>query len=200
MCSALEEMMTPEELIDERTREAVALKEKSLDVIRGPLAAAAAVVTKVLKAGNKVLSAGNGGSAADAQHLEAELVGRFLLDRPGLAAMALTTNPSTVTAIINDYPAETLFSRQVEALGTEGDVFVGFSTSGNSPNVVNALATARDKGLITIGVTGKGGGRMAHLCDVLVAVPSESTPRIQEVHLLVVHLICELVERALFGE
>jgi D-sedoheptulose 7-phosphate isomerase len=193
-------MMTPEELIDERTREAIALKENSLDVIRGPVAEAAAVVTEALKAGKKVLSAGNGGSAADAQHLEAELVGRFLLDRPGLAAMALTTNPSTVTAIINDYPAETLFSRQVEALGGEGDVFVGFSTSGNSPNVVNALATARDKGLKTIGVTGKGGGRMAHLCDVLVAVPSENTPRIQEVHLLVVHLICELVERTLFGE
>lgn len=192
--------MTPEELIEERTRESLALKERALDAIREPVAEAAGIMVAALRAGNKVLTAGNGGSAADAQHLEAELVGRFLLDRPGVAAMALTTNPSTVTAIINDYPPETLFGRQVQALGREGDVFVGFSTSGNSPNVVNALAAARERGLKTIGVTGEGGGRMAPLCDVLIAVPSQSTPRIQEVHLLIVHLICELVERALFGE
>jgi D-sedoheptulose 7-phosphate isomerase len=151
-----------------------------------------------LRAGNKVLIAGNGGSAADAQHLAAEFVSRFYFDRPGLAAIALTTDTSALTAIGNDYGFERLFSRQVEALGRSGDVFIGISTSGNSPNVINALTECRAKGIVTIGLTGQAGGKMAALCDHCLRMPSGETPKIQEGHIVVGHIICGLVEREMF--
>jgi D-sedoheptulose 7-phosphate isomerase len=151
-----------------------------------------------LRAGNKLLIAGNGGSAADAQHLAAEFVSRFYFDRPGLAAIALTTDTSALTAIGNDYGFERLFSRQVEALGRSGDVFIGISTSGNSPNVINALAECRARGVVTIGLTGQAGGKMAALCDHCLRMPSGETPKIQEGHIVVGHIICGLVEREMF--
>jgi D-sedoheptulose 7-phosphate isomerase len=152
-----------------------------------------------LRAGGKLLIAGNGGSAADAQHLAAEFVSRFYFDRPGLAAIALTTDTSALTAIGNDYGFERLFSRQVDALGRAGDVFIGISTSGNSPNVLAALAECRTKRLITVGLTGRSGGKMAALCDHCLRMPSTETPKIQEGHIIVGHIICALVEREMFS-
>src|SRR6266545_7923842 len=161
----------------------------------------AAVVDRVsaaLGAGNKVLLAGNGGSAADAQHLAGELVSRFAYDRPGLPAFALTTDTSVLTAIGNDYGYEQLFARQVEAVGSAGDVFFGISTSGRSPNVLSALDAARAKGLVTVGMTGRAGGQMPGRCDYLLRVPSDSTPRIQEGHIAIGHAICQIIEARLF--
>jgi D-sedoheptulose 7-phosphate isomerase len=147
--------------------------------------------------GKKLLVMGNGGSAADAQHLAGELVGRFLKDRPGLSAIALTTDPSIVTAIGNDLGFDVLFRRQVEAHGRPGDVAVGITTSGRSRNVIAALALAREKGMTTIALTGNGGGDLVGAVDFLIDVPLRSTPRIQEVHAMVVHLLCEIVEESL---
>jgi D-sedoheptulose 7-phosphate isomerase len=158
----------------------------------------ARLCVKALRDGNKILLAGNGGSAADAQHLAAELVSRFYFDRPGLPAVALTTDTSALTAIGNDYGFERLFSRQVDALGRKGDVFIGLSTSGNSPNILKALDEARLKGLVTVGLTGQGGGRMAALCDHCLRMPSSETPRIQEGHIVVGHTVCALIEREMF--
>jgi D-sedoheptulose 7-phosphate isomerase len=160
--------------------------------------AAAAAVSAALGAGNKLLICGNGGSAADAQHWAGELVSRFLYDRPGLPAIALTTDSSIMTAIGNDYGYERLFSRQVEALGAKGDVLFALSTSGRSPNVIAALKAAREKGMVTVGFTGEGGGDMPPLCDILLRVPSAATPRIQEGHEALGHAICALVEATLF--
>jgi D-sedoheptulose 7-phosphate isomerase len=154
---------------------------------------------KALRNGNKILLAGNGGSAADAQHLAAEFVSRFYFDRPGLAAIALTTDTSALTAIGNDYGFDRLFSRQIDALGREGDVFIAISTSGNSPNVLKALGEGRSKGLITVGLTGQGGGKMAALCDHCLRMPSSETPKIQEGHIVVGHVICALIEREMFS-
>ena len=148
--------------------------------------------------GNKVLLCGNGGSAADAQHIAAELSGRFYYDRPPLSAEALHTNSSYVTAVANDYSYEDIYSRAVQASGKKGDVLIGISTSGNSENVIRAMKTARDMGLQTIGFTGESGGKMVDVSDYLIAVPSTDTPRIQESHILIGHIICELVETALF--
>ena len=149
--------------------------------------------------GNRILLAGNGGSAADAQHIAAEFVGRYAFDRPGLPAMAFTTDTSMLTAIGNDYGFEQIFRRQLEANGNQGDVFIGISTSGNSPNVVAALQRSRELDIITVGLTGQGGGEMQSLCDYCLQVPSLSTPRIQESHIMLGHIICDLVEEALFG-
>ena len=153
-----------------------------------------------LRAGGKVLFAGNGGSAADAQHLAGELVSRFNYDRPGLAAFALTTDTSVLTAIGNDYGYERLFARQVEAVGRAGDVLVAISTSGRSPNIIEALRVARDKGLGTVGLTGRSGGRMAEFCDHVLRTPSDATPRIQEGHIAIGHTICWLIERQIFPQ
>jgi D-sedoheptulose 7-phosphate isomerase len=149
------------------------------------------------RTGHKLLVFGNGGSAADAQHLTAELVGRFEADRRPVAAIALTTNQSILTAWSNDHSFDDVFARQVEALGREGDVALGISTSGNSANVVQGLRRARELGLRTAGLTGKGGGALVDLCDVLVTVPLESTARIQEVHLVTYHAICGALEERL---
>lgn len=152
-----------------------------------------------LRSGGKLLFAGNGGSAADAQHMAGELVSRFAFDRPGLAAVALTTDASIMTAVGNDYGYEHLFARQIQALGNAGDAFVAYSTSGKSPNIVRALEEARARRLICIGFTGNRRGPMNALCDHCLEVPSSDTPRIQEGHLLVGHLLCGIVEQAIFG-
>ena len=162
------------------------------------VAAAAQSCITSLKGGGKVLFAGNGGSAADAQHMAGEFVSRFMFDRPGLAAVALTTDTSILTAIGNDYGYEKLFERQVQALGRKGDVLVVYSTSGKSPNVLRALEAARAQGLVTIGFTGNRGGAMPALCDHLLAVPAADTPKIQEGHLVLGHILCELIESTLF--
>ncbi len=152
------------------------------------------------RAGNKLLIAGNGGSAADAQHIAAEFVSRFNFDRPGLPALALTTDTSILTAVGNDYGYEKLFRRQVEANAVQGDVFLAISTSGNSPNILEALAACKEKGVTSFGLTGESGGRMRELCDHCLCVPSLETPRIQEAHILVGHTFCAMVELAMFED
>lgn len=168
--------------------------------LHATLAQVAQTCIKALRRGNKILLAGNGGSAADAQHLAGELVNRFSYDRPGLPAFALTTDTSVLTAIGNDYGYEHLFARQIEAVGQAGDVFIGISTSGRSVNVLNALRRAREKGLVTVGFTGRTGGEMPALCDYCLRVPADATPRIQEGHMSLGHTLCWLIERALFPE
>ncbi len=164
------------------------------------IAAAAALCAGALESGHKILLAGNGGSAADAQHIAAEFVGRFKIERRPLAALALTTDTSLLTAVGNDYGFDEVFARQVLGLGVAGDVFIGISTSGNSPNVLKALAACEQRGVARIGLTGQRGGKMAALCDPLLNVPAEDTPRIQESHILIGHILCALVDEQLFGE
>jgi len=158
-----------------------------------------ALIVNAYRANRKVVLMGNGGSAADAQHLAAELVGRFFKERAALEAIALNTNTSILTALGNDYGYEHTFRRQVEALAHEGDVVIGISTSGNSPNVIEALKEAKRKSCHTIGLTGRSGGKMKGLVELCVCAPSTSTPRIQENHILIGHIVCELVEQELFG-
>ena len=160
---------------------------------------AAEVVADAYRKGHKALVAGNGGSAADAQHIVGELVSKFYFDRPAIDAVALNTNTSVLTAIGNDLGYEVIFSRQIEAIGHEGDVFIGISTSGNSANIVRAMQVCRERGIFSIGLTGKGGGALKELCDLCIEVPSNETPRIQEVHIMIGHIICCLVEETLFG-
>ena len=162
------------------------------------LAKAAELVFQAYRAGHKLLLAGNGGSAADAQHIAAEMVGRYLKERKPLPAIALSTNSSSVTAIGNDYGYDNVFARQLEAYAQDGDVFLGISTSGNSQNLLDALQKARDLGVATIGFTGRGGGKMKDLCDVHVCVDSSETPRIQECHITMAHILCDSVEKRLF--
>ncbi len=152
-----------------------------------------------LRDGKKILLAGNGGSAADAQHLAGEVVGRFMMERTALPALSLCTDPTVVTCIGNDYGYDDLFARQVQGLGQAGDAFIGISTSGNSENIVRAIREAKKKGMTVIGFLGKGGGKIKDLCDVALVVPSDSTPRIQEIHTFTVHLLCEMIEKAVFG-
>jgi D-sedoheptulose 7-phosphate isomerase len=154
---------------------------------------------QAFRAGNKVMLAGNGGSASDALHLAAEFVGRYEQDRSGIPALALSANASTVTAVANDYGYEAIFQRQVQALGREGDVFFGLSTSGRSPNVVAAVQECKRLGIVTVGMTGSGGGDMLELCDYCLRIPSDNTARIQESHITVGHIICSMVERSLFS-
>ena len=172
-----------------------ALAETSAEVV----ARAAAIVYECLRDGHKVLICGNGGSAADAQHIAGEFVGRFLKERRALPAIALTTDTSILTAIGNDYAFDVIFSRQVEALGAPGDVLIGITTSGNSPDVLRAVEAARRVGLRTIGLTGQSGGKLAPLADVCIRVPTTATPRVQEGHIAIAHVICELVDDAVVG-
>ena len=151
------------------------------------------------KNNKKTLIAGNGGSAADAQHIAGEFVSRFYFDRPGLASIALTTDTSILTAIGNDYGYERVFARQVEANGSEGDVFIGISTSGNSKNIVEAITAAKERGIFTVGFTGAKGGIMKEMCDICICVPSNETPRIQESHIVIGHILCAIVEKEIFG-
>jgi D-sedoheptulose 7-phosphate isomerase len=177
--------------------ESIALKQRFFAENAALLLDVGQRMVECLRSGGKILVFGNGGSAADAQHLAGELVGRFLRERPGLPAIALTTDPSVITAIGNDMGFEAVFRRQLEAHGRAGDVAIGISTSGRSPNVVDALRLARQRGLLTVGMTGGGGGRLGGLVHYLVDVPSHETPRIQEVHTMVVHVLCELVEEGM---
>jgi D-sedoheptulose 7-phosphate isomerase len=151
------------------------------------------------KSDKKMLLCGNGGSASDAQHIAAELSGRFYSDRPPLYAEALHVNSSYITAVANDYGYESTYARMVEAAGREGDVFVGISTSGNSPNVVKAMKKAKEIGMLTVGFTGRDGGKIQEICDIMIRIPSDDTPRIQEAHILVGHIICQLIEEEMFS-
>jgi D-sedoheptulose 7-phosphate isomerase len=177
----------------ESARVKAALAESAAEVI----ARAAELIVACLRDGRKVLICGNGGSAADAQHIAGELVGRFLKERRALPAIALTTDTTILTALGNDYSFDVVFSRQVEALGRPGDVLIGISTSGNSPDVLRAVEAGRRLGLRTIGLTGQSGGKLAAQTDLCVRVPSAETPRIQEGHIAVAHVVCELVENAI---
>jgi len=172
---------------------------RAAETLPEAVAAAAGKIEEALRAGGKVLLCGNGGSAADAQHIAAELAGRLKLERRGLAALALTVNASVLTALSNDYGYAAVFARQVEAVGRRGDVLVAISTSGASENVVAALARARELGLATIGFSGEAGGAMAEHCDLLIRAPGGDTQRTQEVHIAAGHAICEIVEAELFG-
>ncbi|OIP29560.1 MAG: phosphoheptose isomerase [Deltaproteobacteria bacterium CG12_big_fil_rev_8_21_14_0_65_43_10] len=156
------------------------------------------VITKAIKKGNKIILFGNGGSAADAQHIAAEFVNRFLTERPPLPALALTTDTSVITSIGNDSDFSDIFYKQIRALGAKGDVAIGLSTSGNSLNVVKAFQAAKEMGIKTVGITGKNGGEIAKIVDYLLNVGSDSTPRIQEVHITIGHIICEMVDYLLF--
>lgn len=187
--------------IDIRLERAVQVLRDLADdaAIRSQLQICATRCIEAIQGGGKLLLAGNGGSAADAQHIAAEFVSRFAFDRPGLPAIALTTDSSILTAIGNDYGYEKLFERQVQALGREGDVFIAYSTSGRSPNILAGLREARARGLFRIGLTGAGGDDMAPLCDVLLRVPSAETAEIQQGHAVLGHILCGLVEQAVFG-
>lgn len=155
---------------------------------------------ELYKGKNKTILAGNGGSAADAQHIAAELVGRYGFDRPSIPSLALTTDTSNLTAIGNDYGYDKVFSRQLEGMGQEGDIFIGISTSGNSKNIINAFEVAKQKGIKTVALVGKDGGEMAKMADIALVIPSDSTPRIQESHILIGHIICDIIEKEIFGE
>lgn len=167
--------------------------------LHAALAEAAEATASALKAGRKLMVAGNGGSAADAQHIVAEFVSRLVEDRPAMRAVALTTDTSILTAIGNDYGYEKVFARQLEALGQPGDVFMAISTSGNSPNILCALQQARSQGIVTVGLTGITGGQMPPLCDYCLRMPSKVTMYIQQAHLALEHIFCALVESAYFG-
>ena len=160
----------------------------------------ASAMVAALKNGNRIYFCGNGGSAADAQHLAAEFSGRFYIDRDALPAEALHCNTSYITAVGNDYGYDVVYSRLIKGIGSKGDFLVGLSTSGNSANIIKAFQTAREKGIITVGFTGESGGKMKELCDHLINVPSANTPRIQESHIMLGHIICQLVEEQYFSE
>lgn len=183
--------------------ESANLKLAAARTLGAPLARAGVLLAESLRAGGKALACGNGGSAADAQHFAAELVNRFERERPPLAALALTTDSSTLTSIANDYAYEQVFAKQVRALGRRGDVLLAISTSGNSANVIEAMHAAAELGVRVIALTGNGGGKMAALLgaeDVHVCVPHKTTARIQEVHLLALHCLCDIIDLQLFGE
>jgi D-sedoheptulose 7-phosphate isomerase len=188
-----------DDVIQATLSETIALHERLRHDGARPIGDAAAAIVKSLRDGGKLLVFGNGGSAADAQHVAAELVGRFSRERSGLAAVALTADTSVLTSVSNDYGFERAFARQVEALGRAGDVAMGISTSGQSPNVVAALEAGRARGLRTIALTGRDGGPVGKCADIHVNVPSDSTPRVQEAHRTLLHVMCELVERDLAG-
>ena len=179
-----------------KTKKAILEDDSLLSVIRE----VSSKTVEAYRRGNKTLIAGNGGSAADAQHIAGEFVSRFYFDRPGLPSMALTTDTSILTAIGNDYGYERLFARQIEANAKEGDVFIAISTSGNSPNILEALEVCKDRNILSVGLTGESGGRMKDICDYCICVPSSETPRIQESHILIGHIICAVVEEEIFGK
>ncbi len=188
------------EIIENSLREAVEVKTAILndDVQLNLIKSAAEFCIESLAQGGKILLCGNGGSAADAQHIAAELSGRYKYDRPPLYAEALHVNGSYVTAVANDYSYDVVFSRLVEAMGKTGDVLIALSTSGNSENVINAVKQANERKMTTIGLTGKDGGKLKELCDICIIVPSDDTPRIQECHIMIGHIICEKIEKTMF--
>jgi D-sedoheptulose 7-phosphate isomerase len=182
--------------------ESIAIKQASIEPLSSSIPAAAKLMTDALLDDGKILSCGNGGSAGDAQHFSSELLNRFEMERPGLPAIALTTDTSTLTSIANDYSYEDIFGKQIRALGRPNDVLLAISTSGNSENVCRAIAVAHDRGMRIVALTGRDGGRMASLLedsDVEVRVPATRTARIQEVHLVVIHCLCDLIDMTLLG-
>jgi D-sedoheptulose 7-phosphate isomerase len=193
--------MNMKEIIYNQIRESIEVKERLLarEDILSTIYSASEKVIDVFRRGGKILIGGNGGSAADAQHIAGEFVSRFYFDRPGLPAIALTTDTSILTAIGNDYGYEYLFKRQIEALGRPDDVFIAISTSGNSKNIISALHECRNKGLFSIGLTGSSNCAMDDLCDLTIKIPSTETPRIQESHILVAHIICCIAEEVIFS-
>jgi D-sedoheptulose 7-phosphate isomerase len=190
------------EEILQQIQNSVKLKQKLLETpaALSGIGKAATAIISAFRNKKKLLLAGNGGSAADAQHIAAEFVNRFNFDRHGLPAIALTTDTSVLTSIANDYSFDKVFARQLETLGNAGDVFIGISTSGNSRNLIEALKVCRKEKIATIVLTGSSGGQMKDLCDICIQVPSDETPRIQEVHSLIGHIICFIVEEELFGK
>ncbi len=191
---------TVEETVRRELSESAETQRRVAEVLGAQIAKVAGRLVEALQAEGQVLFFGNGGSAADAQHLAAELVGRFRQDRPPLRALALTANVPVLTSVANDYAFEEIFARQVQAFARPGDVAFGISTSGRSPNVVRGLIAARERGALTVALTGEGGGVCAEHADLLLAVPSKVTARIQEAHLAIGHILCGVVEQRLFGE
>lgn len=193
--------MNTEKTIIEHIQNSIHVKEAILSdsTLIETIGNASRIVVNAYKNGYKTLIAGNGGSAADAQHMAGEFVSRFYFDRPGIPSIALSTDTSILTAIGNDYGFDKLFSRQVQAQGSAGDIFIGFTTSGNSENIVQALHTCKEKNIQSIVLTGDTGGKVAELCDICIRVPSSETPRIQESHILIAHIICCIVETSLFS-
>ena len=194
--------MEPVDRVRDHFAESIAAKQTAADQIVESIVAAGQVMSDALLDDGKILSCGNGGSAADSQHFSSELLNRFEMERPGLPAIALTTDSSTLTSISNDYAYAEIFSKQVRALGKPQDVLLGISTSGNSENVIRALAAAHERGMRVVALTGRDGGRMPDLLDegdVEIRVPATRTARIQEVHLLVIHCLCDLIDASLLG-
>ncbi len=190
------------ERITQNFNDSIATKKRALELLGAPIARAAGVCIEALLSDGKLLSCGNGGSAADAQHFSSEMLNRFERERPGLPAIALTTDSSTLTSIANDYHYSEVFARQVRALGKRGDVLLAISTSGNSENIVRAAVAAQERGLRVVALTGRDGGALAYALkdeDVEIRVPSQSTARIQEVHLLAIHCLCDLIDHHLLG-
>jgi len=186
-----------ETLVSDSIRDSIRVKETLLKTMPPLIAKIANLISESIASGGKLILFGNGGSAGDAQHIAAELLGRFELERPAFPAIALTTNSSTLTAIANDYGYDQIFSRQIQGLATAGDVVIGISTSGNSPNVLEAIRIAKEKGVTTIGMTGEKGGQLALECTHCFKVPSSRTARIQESHIMIGHLLCLLIEKNL---
>jgi D-sedoheptulose 7-phosphate isomerase len=195
--------MDPVTRVREHFAESIATKQAAVDVISESIAVAGELMGQALLNDGKILSCGNGGSAGDAQHFSSELLNRFERERPGLPAMALTTDASTITSISNDYAYEEIFSKQIRALGKPEDILLGISTSGNSENVCRAIAAAHERGMKVVALSGRNGGRMAELFeegDVEIRVPATRTARIQEVHLVIIHALCDLIDTALLGD
>ena len=188
------------DFIEQNLKNSISAKEKLFASQSDIIIQLAKLIASIIKNGNKLLIFGNGGSAADAQHMAAEFVNRFMIDRPPLAAIALTTDTSNITSIGNDFSFDDIFLKQVQALGKEGDLALGISTSGNSPNVVKAIEAAGKMGLHTAILTGGNGGKLADMGDIVINVPSDITPHIQEAHVWVEHLVCWMVDNILFGE
>ncbi len=189
--------------IAQQFNDSIQTKQQALDAVAPAIAHAAEAMTRALLAERKILACGNGGSAADAQHFSSELLNRFEMERPGLPALALTTDSSTLTSIANDYRFEEVFAKQVRALGQPGDVLLAISTSGNSANVVQATHAAHDRDMRVVALTGREGGELADLLinqDVEIRVPALSTARIQEVHILIIHCLCDLIDQQLLGQ
>jgi D-sedoheptulose 7-phosphate isomerase len=187
-----------EEAILKAFKESSEVKERFLKENLSKLITAIKLIVEAFEKGNKLFFFGNGGSAADAQHLAAEFVNRYLMERPPLPAIALTTDTSILTSVSNDVAFNEIFSKQLRALGREGDIAIGLSTSGNSPNVIKAIETAKEMGMKTVALTGRDGGKLNKKADISLLVPSSSTPRIQEAHILIGHMLCEMVETRLF--
>jgi len=188
-------------VIIRQIQDSISVKEKILgdNDLLTTIRKAAEIIIKAYTENKKTLLAGNGGSAADAQHIAGEFVNKFCIDRPGIPSISLSTDTSVMTAIGNDYGFEKLFSRQIQAIGNEGDVFIGITTSGNSKNILEALDICKQNGIKSIILTGEKGGKVASICDVCIKVPSIETPRIQESHILIGHILCYIVEEKLFG-